>query len=440
MSELTLEVEQSISERVDQLAKYLLRAGKAHKAAILFATYLSEFTRASADSQLEKKLVQHGETIIHIQIGSKEETADIPYYLRCHPQKGKAIFFIHDLVQGGETAVKHLNYRREYFIDDQQRVLFWVHETDIGELARTAPDFWAFRGRTISFLDAPTLESQSELLSELTFFNYQGSIEQNQTDLENGIRLRKELLAELPPDEVNNASRTELLYTLAIFNDMAQKPEQGLMYLEQATKLAKTAAPHLLPYLFNAKGNILHRLGQNSAALEAYDRSIDMAPDEAGTHSNRGNVLNDLGQYEAALDAFDWALQLKPDFANALNGKGNTYLHLGRYEEALEAFNKAIDLDATSAYLYNNQGNALRDMDRQEEALIAFNKATTLDPDYAIPWLNKALLAMQQQKPEEAIHDLTIGLQKAPQYRNWVATRPAFVSLRGTPQFNSLFL
>lgn len=439
MSEVTLpEVEQTISERVDQLGNYLLRAGKAHKAAILFATYLSEFTRTRADKKLEEKLIDHGEQIVHIRVSAKTDSVDLPYYLRCHPQKGKAIFFIYDLVQAGETAVKYLNYRREYFIEDQQRILFWVHETEIGKLARTAPDFWAFRGRTIAFLDTPTTENKNELLSDLRFFNYHGNIILDKNDLENGIRLRQELLAELPPDEMNNASRAELLYTLAIYNDMAQKPEQGLMYLEQAIDLAKTAAPHLLPYLFNAKGNILHRLGQNIAALEAYDRSIDIAPEEAGTHSNRGIVLNDLGRYNDALEAFAWALELNPKFANALNGKGNTYLHLGRYEEALNAFNKAIEHDATSAYIYNNQGNALRDMDRQEEALAAFDMATKLDPDYAVPWLNKALLAMQQQKPDEAIHDLTVGLQKAPQYRQWVATRPAFVSLRGTSKFKAL--
>ena len=240
MTNLTLqEVEQTISERVNELANYLLRAGKAHKAAILFATYLSEFTRTNADTQLEKTLTERGETIIHVRIHPEGDTTDLPYYLRCHPQKGSAIFFIHDLTQGGETAVKHLNYRREYFIDDQQRVLFWIHETEIGTLARTAPDFWAFRGRTISFLEQPTPESQNDLLSNLTFFNFHGDNTLPKTDLENGIRLRQELLAELPTNEGNLASRTELLYTLAIYSDMAQKPEQGLMYLEQAGRISK---------------------------------------------------------------------------------------------------------------------------------------------------------------------------------------------------------
>ena len=113
-------------------------------------------------------------------------------------------------------------------------------------------------------------------------------------------------------------------------------------------------------------------------------------------------------------------------------------MHLGRYEDALKDFDKAIECDPSSAYVYNNRGNALRDMDRQDEALANFNKAADLDPDYAIPWLNKALLAMQQQKPEEALHDLSVGLQKAPQYRNWVASRPAFVSLRNNAKFIAL--
>ncbi len=432
------EVEQTISQRVTELANYITRAGKAHKAAILFATYLSEFTRATADAQLEQTLRAEGESVVHVRVKPEGDTLDLPKYLRDHPQSGKAVFFIYDIPQGGHTTEKYLNYRREYFVEDSQRIICWIHESDIGSLARHAPDFWAFRGRTITFLDQPTVESKKELLSVLTFFNYNQSQKQTPADLENSIHLRQKLLRELPRDKANEASRTELLYTLAVYSNMAKQPEQSLVYLEEAAELAKTAVPHLLPHIYNTKGNILHQLQQHSAALRAYDQSLELAPDEAGTLSNRGNVLNDLGHYDEALAVFDKALQLKPDFANAYNGKGNTFLHLGRYEEALDAFNEAIQYDPDSAYIYNNQGNALRDMDRQNEALDAFNKATQLDPDYAIPWLNKALLAMQQQQPKEAIQNLAIGLQKAPQYRNWVATRPAFVSLRATREFKDL--
>ena len=432
------EVEQTISQRVTELANYITRAGKAHKAAILFATYLSEFTRATADTQLEQTLLAQKEVVVHIHIKPEGDTLDLPQFLRQHPQSGKAVFFIHDITRGGHTIEKYLNYRREYFVEDNQRIICWIHEADIGSLARNAPDFWSFRGRTITFLDQPTIESQKELISGLTFFNYNQTQQPTPADLENSIRLRQELLQELPKNKTNDASRTELLYTLAIYSNMVKQPEQSLLYLDEAVELAKTAVPHLLPYIYNTKGNILHQLHQYPAALQAYDQSLELAPDEAGTLSNRGNVLNDLGRYNEAISTFDKALQIKPDFANAYNGKGNTFLHLGRYEEALRAFNEAIQLEPDSAYIYNNQGNALRDMDRQNEALDAFNKATQLDPDYAIPWLNKALLAMQQQQPKEAIQNLAIGLQKAPQYQNWVATRPAFVSLRATPEFKNL--
>lgn len=432
------EVEQTISQRVTELANYIIRAGKAHKAAILFATYLSEFTRATADTQLEKILIAQGEWVVHIHIKPEGNTLDLPQYLRQHPQSGKAVFFIHDITRGGHEVQKYLNYRREYFVEDSQRIICWIHEADIGSLARNAPDFWSFRGRTITFLDQPTLESQQELISALTFFNFNQAQHQTPADLENSIRLRQELLQELPQNKANNASRTELLYTLAIYSNMANQSQESLKYLDEAAKLAKTAVPHMLSYIYNTKGNILHQLHQYPAALQAYEQSLELAPDEAGTLSNQGNVLNDLGRYDEAITAFDKALELKSNFANAYNGKGNTFLHLGRYEEALDAFNQAIQFEPDSAYIYNNQGNALRDMDRQGEALEAFNKATQLDPDYAIPWLNKALLAMQQQQPNEAIQNLAIGLQKAPQYQNWVATRPAFVSLRATPEFKNL--
>lgn len=441
MTTMTLpEVEQTISQRVTELANHLTRAGKAHKAAILFATYLSEFTRVTAENQLEQMLKANGETIVHVHVKSEGKTVDLPQFLRHHPLSGEAVFFIYDLKQGGSTVEKHLNYRREFLIEDHQRILCWLHESDLGVLARHAPDFWAFRGRTISFLDQPTIASQEELLSALPFFAYNPGQQSLPSELENSIRLRQELLQGLPRNKNTEASRTELLYTLALYSNLARQPEKSLNYLDEAAELAKTAVPHLLPHIYNTKGNILHQLNQYTAALEVYEQSLQLAPDEAGIHSNRGNVLNDLGRYDEAIAAFDKALELQPNFANAFNGKGNTYLHLGRYEEALAAFNNAIEYNPDSAYIYNNQGNALRDMDRQSEAMAAFNKATQLDPNYAIPWLNKALLAMQQQQPQEAMQNLAIGLQKAPQYRHWVANRPAFISLRATPEFNTLLL
>src|SRR5690606_9633412 len=102
--------------------------------------------------------------------------------------------------------------------------------------------------------------SQEELTSALPFFEYNPEQQSLPTDLEKGIRLRQELLRELPNNKSTEASRAELLYTLAIFSNLARQPEKSLGYLDEAAELAKTAVPHLLPHIYNTKGNILHQL------------------------------------------------------------------------------------------------------------------------------------------------------------------------------------
>ncbi|MCH7608859.1 MAG: tetratricopeptide repeat protein, partial [Chloroflexi bacterium] len=61
------------------------------------------------------------------------------------------------------------------------------------------------------------------------------------------------------------------------------------------------------------EGNRLYEAGDFAGALAAYDRSLELRPDDPVTLSNRGVALERLGRYEEALAAHDRALELRPD-------------------------------------------------------------------------------------------------------------------------------
>ncbi|MEO1404045.1 MAG: tetratricopeptide repeat protein, partial [Cyanobacteria bacterium J06635_1] len=62
-----------------------------------------------------------------------------------------------------------------------------------------------------------------------------------------------------------------------------------------------------------------------------------------------GNTYNDLKRYDEAISAYEKAIELDPDDATAHYNLGNTYKALKRYDEAISAYEKAIELDPDDA-------------------------------------------------------------------------------------------
>jgi glycosyltransferase involved in cell wall biosynthesis len=98
-------------------------------------------------------------------------------------------------------------------------------------------------------------------------------------------------------------------------------------------------------------------LEQYQAALESFDRAIELKPDYADAHSNRANALQARREYVAALESYDKAILLDPANAEAHNNRGSALHALKQYEAALESFDKAIELKPDYADAHNNREN-----------------------------------------------------------------------------------
>ena len=55
-------------------------------------------------------------------------------------------------------------------------------------------------------------------------------------------------------------------------------------------------------------------------------------------------MLSDLGRKDEAISAYDKALEIQPDDAEAWNNKGNALSDLGRKGEAISAYDKALEI------------------------------------------------------------------------------------------------
>lgn len=101
---------------------------------------------------------------------------------------------------------------------------------------------------------------------------------------------------------------------------------------------------------------------------------------EAGQLFQLGRELYQRNDYAEAINAFEKVIELTPDNFEAYNNLGVIYSILGEDELGISFISEAIKLAPAVSYLHNNLGYALLKQKRNSEAASAFERALQLDP------------------------------------------------------------
>ena len=138
------------------------------------------------------------------------------------------------------------------------------------------------------------------------------------------------------------------------------------------------------------KGLALYNLGKHQEAIDCYDIAIKLDPFDADAYNNKGIALRNLGKYQEAIDCYDIAIKLNPDYAKAYCNKGVALDNLGNYEEAIKYYDKSIKLKgADNAITYNNKGGLLYYLGEYQKALECYEKAIEINPDFTLAQANR---------------------------------------------------
>jgi tetratricopeptide (TPR) repeat protein len=62
-------------------------------------------------------------------------------------------------------------------------------------------------------------------------------------------------------------------------------------------------------------------MGKYKEAIECYDKSLKLNPDNAIDWNNKGAAFDELGKYDEAIECYDKALAIDPNYTKALNNK-----------------------------------------------------------------------------------------------------------------------
>jgi serine/threonine protein kinase len=92
----------------------------------------------------------------------------------------------------------------------------------------------------------------------------------------------------------------------------------------------------------------------------------------------RGDKLFTMRDYDGALKAYQRALEVSPDNATTWMALGDTYFALEDYREALRSYERAMVLTPMDPQVWSNRGTALDALGRHKEAQDCYDRAEQL--------------------------------------------------------------
>ena len=369
-------------DRIDILFHELELATKWRRPSVLLAIYNSEYVRADADIALENRLHNLGQSAYHIKI-KNQKSADVSSLISELANLSNVVFFVEGLQCGaGEDdrcTYRILNKSREFFIENQIRVVFWLTENEAIDLAHFAPDYWSFRHRVIEFVDSPKPEQVSPHVLE-SAWQGTGESPDSAEDLDAKIALRVALLTDLPKDNESTSARANLLLTLGMLHWRRGDLEKASQFLNTALDLAAGMEDARFEALcFNAIALVETDLGRSAEAIKAYQNAISLAPEQISPWNNLGNLYRKLEKYDEALAAFQKAIEQNDSDAVAWNGLADLQHALGHNDDAIYAYLKATEFSPNYAPSWSGLGNSYMEEGQLEQALAAHLKAIEID-------------------------------------------------------------
>ncbi|MDI6742339.1 MAG: tetratricopeptide repeat protein [Smithella sp.] len=130
------------------------------------------------------------------------------------------------------------------------------------------------------------------------------------------------------------------------------------------------------------------REGDNTKAIDYYDRAIKLNPKSSTAYNNRGISLLAMGKKQEAYDNFKKAIEINKFMTDAYHNIGQLYLDEGDWDNAIRYSLKAIENNPEYVKSYNNIGVAFVRKQNPEKALKYFEMALDIHPSYIVAQKN----------------------------------------------------
>ncbi|WP_222424843.1 tetratricopeptide repeat protein [Candidatus Nitrosocosmicus arcticus] len=156
-------------------------------------------------------------------------------------------------------------------------------------------------------------------------------------------------------------------------------------------------------YALANKAISLKKLGNYSEVIKYYDKALAIDPDNIEILDYKALYFYNLGNYTEAIQFADRVLAILPEYVDSLNVKAASYLNLGNYTEAIQFADKVLLIDPNYTYALINKGDALKNLGNYTEAIKAYDKVLEIDPNDITALENKNITLAELNSLTEAI-------------------------------------
>jgi len=168
------------------------------------------------------------------------------------------------------------------------------------------------------------------------------------------------------------------------------------------------------PMVYMARARAHFRNQDKQAALDDYDRVVEMTPESAEAYNERGAVYGNMKMADAARSDFERAIELAPAWPLGYLNRGLLQAEQGEFAGAIEDFTKAIECDPENPVGYLQRAKC-HDAEKDAAAARAdYDAAVRLNPKWAQALCDRGAFLCRCGELEQARVDLNraIELQK----------------------------
>jgi tetratricopeptide (TPR) repeat protein len=157
-------------------------------------------------------------------------------------------------------------------------------------------------------------------------------------------------------------------------------------------------------------------------AIEYYNESLTLEPNDPIVYIARAAAYNRLAQYQKSIDDYSMAIQLDPKKSDYYNKRAYEYAKLMQYDLAIDDYSKAISLLNLEEYrLARGKLYALKGM--HQKAIEDLDQVVTYQRTNPEGYYVRGLSEMELGQTDKAVADFDIAIKRYPKYAEAVIAR-----------------
>ena len=147
--------------------------------------------------------------------------------------------------------------------------------------------------------------------------------------------------------------------------------------------------PNHVP-LYSRMGRLFREIGDHASSKRFFELGLQLNPVSGEMWSDYAETLREQELWDEVLKAYQRAVELRPNDDGLHNNLGNTYQVLNRSDEAILHHKIALKINSGDARTWVNLGNSYMMQSLYDSSLMAFKKAVKIDQSYLGGWLSMA--------------------------------------------------